>query len=80
MKKLTKKELENKSLSARIKRRGKAGTGTDGDWIKTSPFGSYETDSHRVIDRETEKQRLNGMRITGRHKNCKYADKHQCLR
>ena len=57
MKKLTKKELENTSLSARIKRRGKTGEGHHFGWVKTTPYGSYETDSLRVQDREREKRR-----------------------
>lgn len=56
MKKLTKKELENTSLSARIKRRGKTGEGHHFGWVKTTPYGSYETDSRRVQDKEIERR------------------------
>lgn len=78
-------ETKNKSLSARIKRRNNAKHGKPVDntsWVKTNDYGSYETDSRRVKDRDTERQRLNRLGISGfvkTHKNCKYADKHQSL-
>lgn len=65
-----KKIEENKSLSARIKRRnagGFKGEGTKSGWVKTSPYGDWEDQPTRKADKARE---------IGKNAN-RYLHKHQ---
>lgn len=48
---------KNKSLSARIKRRNACrfkGEGTQGKWVKTSPYGDWQDQPTRLADKQRE--------------------------
>lgn len=82
--------MENKSLSARIRRRNKqgfSGNGTSG-WSKSTPFGDYKDSEQNgkasiYAIEERRKNKLGFKRIAGNfslHKRAltkKFADNHQ---
>ena len=70
-----KKIEENKSLSARIKRRnanGFKGEGTTGKWTKKTPFGNWQEQPTRLADTKREIGK-NGNRTLHKHqRNLEY--------